>query len=396
MLSSRNLISIFLLAILPVALAQTFTTCNPLNTTGCPTDPALGTNVTFNWNSSSKVDTKVWNATGGGTLAYNDDQEAAAQFVIQHQLDSPTITSSFYILFGRVSVIMRAATGTGIVSSIVLESDDLDEIDWEFLGGNHTHAETNFFGKGNTTAYDRATWHTLPNNAAPQDDFHNYTIVWNKDKLQWLIDDQEVRTLPYDDKLALGGKNYPQTPMTLKLGIWAGGDPSENEPGVVDWAGGHTDYTLGPFTMYVKSTEVVDFTTGASEYAYGDMTGSWESIKVTNGTAPVVDRIRNPPKSLYEKATSLSHSAKAGIAIGAVAFAGLCVLGLAVCCIVQRRKGRKEKWQADKEFEKNKQELDEFRAEAQALGLGQGQFTGQPREVKKSPLARISHRFSRF
>ena len=33
---------------------------------------------------------------------------------------------------------MKAAKGTGIVSSIVFESTDLDEIDWEFLGGDST------------------------------------------------------------------------------------------------------------------------------------------------------------------------------------------------------------------------------------------------------------------
>lgn len=51
---------------------------------------------------------------------------------------------------------MRCASGTGIISSIVLESDDLDEVDWEFIGGNSTSVETNYFGKGNTTSYDRA------------------------------------------------------------------------------------------------------------------------------------------------------------------------------------------------------------------------------------------------
>jgi len=42
---------------------------------------------------------------------------------------------------------MQAAAGTGIVSSIVLQSDDLDEVDWEMIGGNTTFVETNFFGK---------------------------------------------------------------------------------------------------------------------------------------------------------------------------------------------------------------------------------------------------------
>lgn len=40
---------------------------------------------------------------------------------------------------------MKAASGQGIVSSIVLESDDLDEIDWEFLGGDTTQVQSNFY-----------------------------------------------------------------------------------------------------------------------------------------------------------------------------------------------------------------------------------------------------------
>ena len=77
------------------------------------------------------------------------------EFTINKRGDSPTIQSEWYIMFGSVSVIMQAATGQGIISSIVLESDDLDEIDWEFMGGNATHAETNYFGKGISGKYLR-------------------------------------------------------------------------------------------------------------------------------------------------------------------------------------------------------------------------------------------------
>jgi hypothetical protein len=41
-----------------------------------------------------------------------------------------TIVSAKYIFFGKVDVTMKAANGTGVVSSFVMESDDLDEIDW--------------------------------------------------------------------------------------------------------------------------------------------------------------------------------------------------------------------------------------------------------------------------
>lgn len=168
---------------------------------------------------------------------------------------------------------MKAASGQGIISSIVLESDDLDEIDWELMGGNTTHAETNYFGKGNTTSYDRAIYYPINK---PQENFHNYTIDWSAEKIDWLIDGTLVRSLKYAE--ANGGHNFPQTPMNLRLGIWAGGDPSMPN-GTVEWAGGATDYSQGPYTMWVNSIKVKDASKG-STYTYSDKSGSWQSIKI--------------------------------------------------------------------------------------------------------------------
>jgi beta-glucanase (GH16 family) len=142
------------------------------------------------------------------------------------------------------------------------------------MGGNSTHAETNYFGKGNDTSFDRAFYYPVSSNV--QENFHNYTVVWTSDKLEWLIDGQLVRTLPY--AAANGGNTYPQTPMTVRLGIWAGGDPG-NSKGTIEWAGGLTDYSKGPYTMYIQSAAISDASTGKS-YEYGDHSGSWQSIKV--------------------------------------------------------------------------------------------------------------------
>jgi beta-glucanase (GH16 family) len=166
---------------------------------------------------------------------------------------------------------MKAAPGTGIVSSAILESDDLDEIDWEWLGGTATEVETNYFGKGNTSTYDRETYVQM---ADSQADFHNYTIVWTQQTTTWMIDGEAVRTLAYAD--ANGGSNYPQTPMRVKLGIWAGGDPS-NPAGTIQWAGGETNYGDGPFKAYIKSVSITNHNPARS-YTYGDLTGSHESI----------------------------------------------------------------------------------------------------------------------
>lgn len=70
------------------------------------------------------------------------------------------------------------------------------------------------FGKGNTTTYNRAQYHDVSDT---QGTFHTYTVDWNKDRIEWLIDGSVVRTLTYSDSLTLGGQNYPQTPMRLKV-----------------------------------------------------------------------------------------------------------------------------------------------------------------------------------
>lgn len=215
-----------------------------------------------------------WNVTYG-TVTY--DSTYGATYTISESGDAPTMQTNWYLFFGVVSVVMRAAPGTGIVSCAILESDDLDEIDWEWLGGTASQVETNYFGKGNTSTYDRETYVDMGSEDA-QADFHNYTLVWTEASLQWLIDGAVVRTLAYAD--ADAGENYPQTPMRVKLGIWAGGDSSNSE-GTIEWAGGETDYDDGPFTAYVKSVEVTNYNP-ASSYTYSDQSGSYESITLND------------------------------------------------------------------------------------------------------------------
>jgi hypothetical protein len=70
--------------------------------------------------------------------------------------------------------------------------------------------------------------------------------------------------------------------MVVKLGIWAGGDSSNSE-GTIEWAGGETDYDDVPFTMYVKSVNIINYNPAAS-YNYTDKTGSYTSIVASNST----------------------------------------------------------------------------------------------------------------
>ncbi|CAK4032383.1 glycoside hydrolase family 16 [Lecanosticta acicola] len=263
-----------LAAAVPLAFAQTSTDCNPTEKT-CSADSGLSSSsysADFTQGSSANAS---WSAAAYTDITYGSD---GAVFSIANKNQAPTIQTDFYIFFGRIDIVMKAAPGTGIVSSIVLESDDLDEIDWEFLGGSNGQVQSDFFGKGNTTAYDRAEYHDVSDT---QGTWHTYSVDWTKERIEWLIDGTVVRTLAYDDSLTVGGTNYPQTPMRLKLGNWCGGCSSSS--GTVEWAGGATTWDSAPYKMYVKKVEITN-NNPACEYTYGDKTGDYDSIKISSSS----------------------------------------------------------------------------------------------------------------
>ena len=109
------LTSLALLATLisPIA-AQTFTSCNPLNSTDCPVDTALGTNHTWDFTASQADST--WNTTNGN-IVYGQN---GAEFTIKQKGDAPTIQSNFYIFGGEVEVWIKAATGQGTPPPVLL------------------------------------------------------------------------------------------------------------------------------------------------------------------------------------------------------------------------------------------------------------------------------------
>jgi len=211
------------------------------------------------------------------------DKAMGAVFSIKTDQDSPTMQSHKYMFFGRVDVTMQSAPGPGIVTSFVLQSDDLDEIDIEFVGGDNAQFQSNYFSKGDTSTYDRGAYHPVAN---PAGQFHTYSLVWSKDSLQWLLDGAVIRTLAYND--AKGGATYPQTPMQIKFGTWVAGRPGAPE-GTVTWAGGLANFANAPFNAYYKEIKITDNAggiTGAKQYIYSDQSGTWQSIKIDTVNGP--------------------------------------------------------------------------------------------------------------
>ncbi|KAI1655894.1 glycoside hydrolase family 16 protein [Daldinia decipiens] len=333
----------------PVA-AQLQTDCDPLKKT-CPPDPALGTMHLFNFNATPPEHT--FNLTAG-TVDYNVDTGAA--FTMRKKGESVTLISNFYFFFGKTEVFLKAASGTGVISSIVWSSDVLDEVDWEFKGGNATHAFSNYFGKG-MPDWKNGGDHLVEGGVL--DDYHNYTCVWTKDKLEWWLDGGLLRTLlPKDANNTL---NYPQTPMKLSLGIWAGGDP-DGPQGTIDWAGGVTDYSQ-PHTMYVKSALVEDYSSG-KEYSYSDQSGSWQSIKIASGNSTAFENInKEPEKSLSEKWNDLPSGTKSGVYAASGGVGAILLVALIFYYFKQRRRGQQEAALAAQRLEQDRVELEMYKKE---------------------------------
>ncbi|KAG8352576.1 hypothetical protein FVEN_g9417 [Fusarium venenatum] len=255
--------------------AQTYSSCNPMKQS-CDANPGLASS-SYSVDFTKGSDDDNWEGTGHGDVKYTSE---GAEFTINKQGQSPTIQTKWYMFFGRVEIHMKAAPGQGIVSSIVLLSDILDEVDWEFLGGRDAETQTNFYAKGST---DNTQSLTFPVENT-QSEFHNYTVHWTQESCAWYINGVSVRTLNFAE--ARGGENYPQTPMRVKLGIWAGGDVDDNAEGTVEWAGGETDFSKIPFTMTVQKVKVENLNP-AESYSYGDRSGSYKSIdfdKKDNGS----------------------------------------------------------------------------------------------------------------
>ena len=145
----------------------------------------------------------------------------------------------------------------------------------EWLGADGTEVQTNYFGKGDVTTYNRGEFNPAANN---QNEFITYTVEWTAEQVTWSVGSTVVRVLT---PATADANQYPQTPMQVKFGAWSGGDRS-NAPGTITWARGPTDYSLGPFTMLVQSLAVTDYSTG-KQYKYGDTSGTWESIEEVGG-----------------------------------------------------------------------------------------------------------------
>ncbi|ODQ49965.1 concanavalin A-like lectin/glucanase, partial [Saitoella complicata NRRL Y-17804] len=195
---------------------------------------------------------------------------------IAKRFDAPVLESNLWIWYGNVKATIKPAAGTGIVSSFILLSDVLDEIDWEWCGGDDYHSQSNFFWQADTsTGWTRGGMHDIGNSIS---DYHTFEIDWTPERIEWIVDGVVYRTLTSASCTVGNTVEFPQTPSQIKIGNWAGGDP-DNAEGTIEWAGGVTDYAGAPFTMYIKDLTVVDYSS-ANTFSYSGTSGMADSILI--------------------------------------------------------------------------------------------------------------------
>lgn len=115
-----------------------------------------------------------------------------------------------------------------------------DEIDWEIVGYDPEHPQTNIFYRGIPETTGRSVHQNFPKGGRV-DEYHTYSIDWRSDRIIFSIDDIEVRTYFKNSKEAdspnTPNKFFPDRAGKVAFALWsrAKDDPSAWSGGPVQW-----------------------------------------------------------------------------------------------------------------------------------------------------------------
>jgi hypothetical protein len=87
-----------------------------------------------------------WVSTGT-PLMYNND---AILLTMAPDTVGTLLASSHYIWYGKISATLTTSQGAGVVTAFIMMSDVKDEIDFEFIGTDVQHAQSNYYSQGIT------------------------------------------------------------------------------------------------------------------------------------------------------------------------------------------------------------------------------------------------------
>lgn len=224
------------------------------------------------------------------------------------------ISSSNLVWYGKVSITFKTSYSAGVVSDMILLSSVKDEIDYEFVGSDMTTAQTNYYWQG-ALVYTKGEKSPVSSNT--MDNFHTYTVDWQEDQINWIIDGQTVRTLNKQDTYNATSNTYayPQTPARVQFGLWPGGASNQPE-GTRQWAGGDINWNMGDPGYYYVDVESIEIDcydppagttqTGNKAYVYTNRAGLQSDVEITNNSTILLSTDGTGTNPLGSKANSNS------------------------------------------------------------------------------------------
>jgi beta-glucanase (GH16 family) len=138
-----------------------------------------------------------------------------------------------------------------------------DEIDYEWVtGGDAKETQTNYFVDG-VISHENGFPAFMEGENQVVDQFHNYTMNYEPNKLEWLIDGKVVRSV------AKGDKPFPKNEGRLFASIW---DTCKEAPGTQTWAHGPSAWCSPSASAEAKKQEyqlAIDFIEVQCHPGYG-------------------------------------------------------------------------------------------------------------------------------
>lgn len=206
--------------------------------------PAAGWQETFSGPGAAPLDPLRWNSGGqrvqasasGLALALTSPDAANGSWI--------NTAGKFAATYGTFSATVTAAGDPGVVPAFYLMSPrpgDCSEIDIMEAAGTAREFQTNYFSPvSGCQNYHNNVYQQVPFDISAG--LHTYTLKWEPQQLQWLLDGKVIRTVT---KQSLGTAWAFDQPLYPVFSIWTPtGLVSASGPmpqSTIEWAGGNVD-----------------------------------------------------------------------------------------------------------------------------------------------------------